>query len=519
VELNGTWRAAVADEALRRTFAQPETDDASWDAVAVPGDWPSADGPLLYRHRFSAPAPEHGRSWLVFDGIRQQGDVWLDGAYLGDTEGPFARHTFEITDALGAGPDHVLAVDVVGEARPDGRGGIWRGVRIEHTGPVRARSWRILCREASEDRAVVALRAELDSDVARTVEVRTVVAGHPDVSEFPVAKGSNFVEWTVTVPAPQRWWPHALGDQPLHDVGVEVLVDGATSHALHRRVGLRTIAMRNGIVTINGERLFLKGVRGTSVAHARDAGFDLVRLDGIAAEETYDAADELGMLVWQDFQPPGTRKQAGRQASAAVDLLGHHPSVAVWFPGRAVRRAIDKADATRPVVTSRWPHVEDPVPLARAVPRFVRFVADLNGGPDVRTRIETLRRIKYRPTGGFCLDGPIELDVVDACRPVIVTADPLPPVVAAGDTLAIDVHVVSDLRAPVTGARVDAVLGWTGGSHDWHWEGDIPADACVLVATLQAVVPDEPGELVLELTLHAGEHVATNAERAVIVAE
>ena len=65
----------------------------------------------------------------------------------------------------------------------------------------------------------------------------------------------------------------------------------------------------------------------------------------------------------------------------------------------------------------------------------------------LRHHIETLRRLKYRPTGGFCLfsladaapavtwsilghDRTAKLAyhvVSDACRPVIVVADRLPP--------------------------------------------------------------------------------------------
>ena len=44
--------------------------------------------------------PRAAAAWLTFDGLFYQGDVWLDGAYLGDTEGYFAPHTFEVTDAL-----------------------------------------------------------------------------------------------------------------------------------------------------------------------------------------------------------------------------------------------------------------------------------------------------------------------------------------------------------------------------------------------------------------------------------
>jgi beta-galactosidase/beta-glucuronidase len=107
IDLSGTWRAAPADEGLRRDFPGVDFDDGAWAALDVPGHWRSSpafaehDGPLLYRRRFDAGAPGDGRrAWLTLDGLFYQGDVWLDGGYVGDTEGYFAPHTFEVTGAL-----------------------------------------------------------------------------------------------------------------------------------------------------------------------------------------------------------------------------------------------------------------------------------------------------------------------------------------------------------------------------------------------------------------------------------
>src|SRR5262245_12259134 len=118
-ELTEGWRAAAADDHLRRSYTEADFDDAAWHPIAVPGHWRSNpafadnDGPLLHRCRFDGPAPATGRrAWLTFDGLFYQGDVWLDGGYLGDTEGYFVPHTFEVTDALRARSEHALAVEV-----------------------------------------------------------------------------------------------------------------------------------------------------------------------------------------------------------------------------------------------------------------------------------------------------------------------------------------------------------------------------------------------------------------------
>ena len=153
----------------------------------------------------------------------------------------------------------------------------------------------------------------------------------------------------------------------------------------------------------------------------------------------------------------------------------------------------------------------------------------------VKHHVETLRRLKYRPTAGFCvflladahpavswslLDHERNAKLayqalVDACRPVIVVADRLPATVAPGDALALDVHVVSDVHQPLEDLDVKATLHWPGGSHTWRWGGSIATDACERVGTVSFVVPEATGDLVLDLELSGPDDlVATNRYRA-----
>jgi hypothetical protein len=109
-----------------------------------------------------------------------------------------------------------------------------------------------------------------------------------------------------------------------------------------------------------------------------------------------------------------------------------------------------------------------------------------------------------------------------ACRPVIVVADRLPASVAADQPLAVDVHVVSDLRAPVEGARLRARVSWPGGEHAWSWAGDVAADACARVGTIQLLAPDlgsaPAGVLALDLalTLPDGDVVTAHDEARLV---
>ena len=695
VELSGPWHANTADDDVRREGVGLDFDDSSWPIVPVPGHWQRTpefagnDGPLVYRHRFDMPLPADGRRrFITLEGVFYQADVWLDGAYLGDPEGYFFPHSFDITDLSRLGAEHVVAIEVSCSPQKQGTskrnitgtlqhsdvldpawnpGGLWRPVRVDDTGPVRIDRLRVLCRDANDARAHLRLHARLDADHSRSVLLRTSVDGKVLWEETrSIAHGMNEVDWTLDVRHPNLWWPWSLGEQPLTDVVVEVFVEGEQSDRRALRTGLREVAMQDWVFSVNGERLFTKGANlaptcaalaeatpelvRRDVELARDAGLDLVRVNGhIARPELYEAADALGMLVWQDFPLQWSyartiRKEAVRQAREAVDLLGHHPSIVVWcahnepagttdsrshsaaptimrnvlqqqIPSwnksildRWVKRAFEAADETRSVIAHSgvaphppqfdgtdshlffgWYHGEsrDLDGFAAAMPRMVRFVSEFGtqSVPDsnefmhperwpaldwhglavhhgmqsepierhvpptdhatfeswkvatqqhqasvLRHQIETLRRLKYQPTGGFCflslndpspsvswgvLDHerhpkPAYAAVVEACRPVIVVADHLPPTVVPGAALAMDVHVVSDLRTALQSVSCTATLRWAGGGHRWEWSGDVPPDSCVRVGTIQFVVPDMAGEVWLDLTLEHPDAAATN---------
>jgi beta-mannosidase len=685
VDLSGRWRAQPADERLRREFSRPDLDDEGWPEISVPGHWRSTpgfareDGPLLYRQRFETPPTDGRRRWLVLDGLFYLGDVWLDGSYVGDTEGYFFPHAFEVTELLHQRSEHLLAVEAAC-SQPSDRaakrnltgvfqhwdcldpdwnpGGIWRPVRIEDSGPVRITRLVTLCPDATNERAVLNLRATLDAAATTRVVLRTTVGDTEHEIEQPLAAGENQVTWNVTVEHPRLWWPHSLGDQPLEDVTVDVVDrDGTTSDVRRFRTGLRQVSMSKWVLSVNGERLFLKGSNqgptrmalgeataddlARDVSLAKDAGLDLLRVHAhISRPELYDAADEAGLLLWQDLPlqwgyARGVRKQAVRQAGEAVQMLGHHPSVAIWCghnepmaldiePGVAfsrtkiaaraavaqelpswnktvldhsIKRALEQGDGSRPVIAHSgvfphpgsggtdthtyfgWYHGEErEFPRAMAAwPRLARFVSEFGAQavpetnefmeperwPDldwdrlwrthalqrfafdryvppadyatfdewrratqqyqatvVKHHVETLRRLKYRPTGGFCqfafadAHPSVTWSVLDhervpkagfdalrdACRPVIVVADRPKAQYAPGEALALDVHVVNDLRKPVRG-QVRAQLQWTGGAQQWRWEGEVPEDDCVRVGTMQAVVPDAPGPLTVALAL------------------
>lgn len=688
MDLSGTWRVAPARASLRRTFSEPDLDDRDWLDLAVPGHWShipelASEHTVLHRLRFACPAPDPGRrAWLRLDGVASEGDVWLNGAYVGTTDGYFVPHAFEITDLLAGRGEHLLAVEVAcdrfdgsdersslmgaytdpelsGAAAAAGGGhpgGIWGRVAVTETGSSAIRFFRAVCASADAAQARLSLRCVFDHPDGGTALLRTTVGDQIHELTQPAAAGENRVEWTVEIAEPDLWWPHSLGDQPLSDLRCELLIDGKVHDRRGCRIGMRSVSLRRWILHVNGEPLFAKGVNvlptaprpgdatpakaANDVAAARNTGFDLIRtISHVAHPALYRSADEAGMLIWQDMPIRGrmarsVRGQARRQARELVDLLGHHPSVAVWCAhdepfkrppvpaatpplfgqqrpswnravlDTSVRRVLQRTDGSRPVVlhtgvaphlpridgttANLWfgwhgGHISDLGPALARLPRMGRFVTafgaatvspelpglageTLDGvdweeiaaatGADTaslhrlaapggahsaagwahagrqaqadlaRCAVETLRRLKYRPTGGFCLHcladaspaggfglldsrrrpKPAWAAVANACRPVIVAVDPVPPSALPRSEHRLAVHVVSDLREALTDASVLAEVSVDGREPAVRgWSGDIGADSVALVGHLEVTVPDPGLELRIAVELRSAD--------------
>ncbi|MEE9415463.1 MAG: sugar-binding domain-containing protein [Acidimicrobiales bacterium] len=689
VQLEGLWRAHGADDDLRRSFADNDFDDSDWTELTVPGHWRSStqfadqDQPVFHRTNFETErSDDQTRHWLTFDGIFYDSDVFLDGAYLGETSGYFFPHSFEITERVADRDQHQLAVEVSCRPQLDRQqkrnltgafqhssslnpawnpGGIWRPVHYVTTGPVAIRFFRVICTRATKASATLAIRAVVHTETGREVTFRTVVAGTEHEEIQPLAAGENRVEWTVDISNPERWWPHSLGEPHLHEVEVEVLLDdNFVSDERSVTTGFRSVSLNNWITSINDERLFLKGANlgptRQAIADAtddeiigdlnaaREAGLDFLRVHThVARPELYRAADELGLLLWQDFPmhqgyDRAVRGQAVRQAREMVDLLGHHPSVFLWCghnepdgrdtataapslvrtnrPGwnrtvldRTIRRVLTKNDPSRPVIAHSgvpphlplldgtdshlwfgWhgpSHATGLADFAARLPRQVRFVSEFGAQsvpvdsefcqPErwpsldwkrlsehhglehevlvrrvppsmfetfeewaeatrsyqahvVKVQVEALRRLKYTPTGGFSLhllaDGqpaisssvlghdrrpkPAFQALVDACRPIIVTADPLPNNPLPGETALLGVHVISDLRDSAGVAVVKATLRDPVDTYEWRWEGAIEADTVTRVGEVVWTIPRVGGEVTLDLELTGPDLMVTN---------
>jgi beta-mannosidase len=196
-----------------------------------------------------------------------------------------------------------------------------------------------------------------------TVQVAAEVGAAP----VPGAMHEVVHEAAIDVSAPRLWWPNGLGDAALYSLHTELLADGDVIDSATRRIGFRHIELRQEPVAheagtsfhfaVNGREIFVGGANWIPddnllnritparyrqrVQQARDANMVMLRVwaGGIYEDEAfYDACDELGMLVWQDFAfgcgvyPAHEDFCASvqQEAEAAVRRLRHRASLALW---------------------------------------------------------------------------------------------------------------------------------------------------------------------------------------------
>ena len=219
-------------------------------------------------------------------------------------------------------------------------------------------------------------------------------------------------------------------------------------------------------------------------------------------------------------------------------LLARAPVVGRFVSEFGAQAVPETADFMHP---ERWPdldwdHLEAHHGLQRAIfdggfrrpapPTFADWQAATQQyqATLLRHHIETLRRLKYRPTGrvrGLSAGRrPARRELVDP-RPPAPAQSRLwrgggglragdrhrrparPASYRAGTRVALDVHVVSDLRTPLAGVVAAAVLRWPGAEKVWRYKGEVPADSCVRVGRVEYILPGsvDPGPLTLDLTL------------------
>jgi beta-mannosidase len=250
--------------------------------------------------------------------------------------------------------------------------GIWKPVVLQSWDAVRIDNLQLRQDHVDAARADIAAVASLDAVRGGAFALRlwqTAPGGQRTLAaqrRVALRAGANRVELPVRVEHPQRWFPNGYGAQPLYRYEIEVGGGAGVVATAGARTGLRSIALRRDpddqgrsfYFTVNGIPIFAKGANTipfdmfqprVSKAQLRrvlqsavDANMNFLRSWGggyYESDDFFDLADELGLLVWQDFMFGGGMQPAYDDAFRAnvvaeardnVRRLRNHPSIALW---------------------------------------------------------------------------------------------------------------------------------------------------------------------------------------------
>ncbi|KAJ9301171.1 CAZyme family GH2 [Paecilomyces variotii] len=245
--------------------------------------------------------------------------------------------------------------------------GIWRPVRLEMY------SIRVdnICVEIqlSKDHqaATVMASAQItgDSPALYKAVFSLSLMGHEIESKIVPIDTNGNAKADIDIVNPQLWWPNGYGPQTLYEISVSVTKDGEAFHQVSKKIGIRTAEViqkldkygKSFFFRINGVDIFCGGScwipadsflpsitkdRYRQWIELMAAGRQvMIRIwgGGIYEDDSfYDACDEYGIMVWQDFMfgcgnyPtwPAMLDSIRKEATCNVRRLRHHPAIVIF---------------------------------------------------------------------------------------------------------------------------------------------------------------------------------------------
>jgi beta-mannosidase len=386
------WEAGVVESDPERT--EPPTPD-EWVPVSVPGRpdrFAGADA-VAYRARFADPRQSDAqRAVLDLAGTYAHARVWVNGESLGAHDAYFAPASFEFQ------PTAETELVVVCRAPEDRFGGVYETDLVPDERAVPGIWWHVGVRvrpatfladlsvSPRVDDGEAYVDAAVSVDATEPVDDRVTLSLRPEgfrgggaMERVPVQADAGervTITQSVRVRDAERWWPRALGDQHRYTLRAKLGDD-----AISETTGIVAVERDDDHLVVNGERLPGRAVTvlpsaadpETLVERAVDANATVVRPHGhVPSRAFHEAADDAGLLVWQDLPLAGPgefdvdRGQA--LARTLASSLAAHPSVGCYtvhsgptapfgdpvgdgflsrlrFRWRTRRREYDRADA------------------------------------------------------------------------------------------------------------------------------------------------------------------------------
>jgi len=249
--------------------------------------------------------------------------------------------------------------------------GIWRSVKLISYDKAMIRDVYVRTLSLDDVGAKMEVCVEIESRVKADSLIK--IMGECGDSKFnaegslALNEGLNIYRFTLDVERPKLWWPLGYGQQNLYNLNIRLLIDDSVVDEYCTRIGIRTVELvtesnesSNGKVfyfKVNGVKVFCKGANWIPadllisrinrvryrnlLSLAASGNHNMLRVWGgglVEYEDFYNLCDELGIMLWHDFQfacghyPEDSRflNMVEGEVEATIRRLRNHPSIILW---------------------------------------------------------------------------------------------------------------------------------------------------------------------------------------------
>ncbi len=375
LSLNGTW--------------QFETPSHS-GTITIPGAW-EAQGYVTdvatYRRTVEIPAEWSGaRIYIRFDAVSYLSTVTVNGQPVGDHEGLWAAHEFDITDAARCGEANEIAVAVRKPLAQDSGEGSYRTTLvgfIPYVATTFGGLWQDVTLIAHRAPAIDAVHVEAEvfftesgtvsgcqiSYAAQIVDLGSDLQGCNLLTEIIAPTGAILREgrspcWhpgstrgeVELAPSETQLWHPA--SPVLYTVRLSLIREGQVIAQTVRQIGFRQLRAEADRLFLNSEPFCVRGVLHwgwnpemlapiftdeqirAEFARVRALGFNLIKLClFVPSQRFFEIADEEGLLLWLELPlwwqrlTDHLRAQVVREYTDILQQIHSHPSVVIYSLG------------------------------------------------------------------------------------------------------------------------------------------------------------------------------------------
>ena len=435
---NNNWQFILEDNP---SFSNENIDASSWKTLNVPHDWSFEKGVRKggdqgqgggyhdggigwYRKYFNVAKESLSKvTYINFDGIYMNSEVWINGNYLGKRPYGYISFRYDISKHLKEGKN-TIAVRVDNSLEPSARWyhpcGIYAAVKLIGVNPthIKPNSIFITTPTIEKQSVTVNIDAEINGNFKNLkYEVKLFSPEGKELARKCEKLSVLNPSYQLEVKNPQLWSP----DTPVLYKAVTQILDGKTIiDEVETNFGFKTVEWKTETgFWLNGQNVKLKGTcehwEGGPVGGAwtkpmlrwklqslKDMGINAIRPSHNPTPPMfYDICDEIGLLVmdeifdgWHKKAPEDYGKQAfdewwQRDVKEWITRDRNHPSIFVWSLGNETHSDVapemvafgKKLDPTR-LFTSGAGNPED------------MDIQGVNGGSETKSFIESNKLTK-----------------------------------------------------------------------------------------------------------------------------